>query len=72
MDAHTDGELYPFFSLQTRIEISHGIEDTQTSAYCSLGIIFVCLGIPKVDEESIPKELGNMSIKALMTSEQTR
>jgi hypothetical protein len=31
----------------------------------SLGIIFVSLGIAKVHEESIPEELGNMSIVAL-------
>jgi hypothetical protein len=29
-----------------------------------LGVIFMCLGIPKIDEESIPKELSDVSFIA--------
>src|SRR5215510_3658453 len=65
MNAYTDGELDTFGFLQPLIQISHGSEDTQTRAYCSLRIIFMRLGIPKVHEQSIPKELGNMSLIAL-------
>ena len=65
MDAQTESELDTFLALQTAIEVSHGSEDTQASPYCSLGVIFMGLGIPKVHQESIPKELGNVSVKML-------
>ena len=41
------------------------VKDTQPSTYCSLGVIFMGLGIAKVDQESIPEQLGDMSIIAL-------
>ena len=50
---------------QTCIQVSHGIENTQARTYRSLGIIFMGLGIAKVHEESIPEELGDVSIIAL-------
>jgi hypothetical protein len=50
MDADTDSELDTFRLLQTSIEVSHGIEDTQTRAYCSMRIIFMGLGIAKIDQ----------------------
>ena len=59
-----DGELDTFGLLQPLIQVSHGIEDTQTCPYCALGVIFMCLGIPKIDEESIPKELSDVSFIA--------
>ena len=64
MDAHTDSELDTFGLLQTGIEVSHRSEDTQTSTYCTLGVVFMGLGIAKVHQETIPEELGDMSIKA--------
>jgi hypothetical protein len=64
MHAYMEGELDTFGLLQTLIQVSHGIEDTQTSPYCSVGIIFVCHRIAKIDQEPIAKELGDMSIKA--------
>jgi hypothetical protein len=62
MHPYTDGELDTFGLLQTGIEVSHGIEDTQTSPYCSLGIIFVGLRIAEIDQETIAKVLGNIAI----------
>ena len=65
MDAHMNGELDTFILLQTGIEVSHGIEDTQARSYCSLGIIFVCHWIAKVHQKSIPEQLGNIPVIAL-------
>ena len=65
MDTHTDGELDTFILVQTAIEISHGSKNSQTSPYCSLGVIFVSLGIAKIDEETVTEQLGDMSIVAL-------
>ena len=48
MDTHTDSELDTLFSLQTGMEVSHRIQDTQTRTYCSVRIIFMGVGIPKV------------------------
>ena len=41
------------------------MEDTQPRAYGSLGVIFMGLGIAKIDEETIPEQLGDMSFIAL-------
>src|SRR5438105_4884921 len=65
MNPYTNSELHTFSLLQPLIQVSHGSEDTQTRSYCSLGIIFVCLGIAKVHEKSIPEQLGDMPIVAL-------
>jgi hypothetical protein len=63
MYTDTDGKLDTFGLLQMGIEVSHGSKDAQTSSDSSLGIIFMGLGIPKVHQESITKELGDMTIK---------
>src|SRR5262249_51455341 len=65
MDAHTESKLATPCLLQTLIQVFYGIEDTQARAYCSVSIIFMCLGIPKVHEETIPKELGDVPVIAL-------
>jgi hypothetical protein len=65
MDTHTDSELYTFRLLQTSIEVSHGIEDTQARAYRSMSIIFMGLRIAEIDQETITKVLGNIAIIAL-------
>src|SRR5262249_34341145 len=40
-------------------------EDTQPSPYSPLGIIVMRLRIAKVDQETIPEQLGDMPIVAL-------
>src|SRR2546425_3751043 len=65
MYPYTQSELDAFFLLQTGMQVFHLSTDSQGSSYSSLGIIFVCLGIPKVHQESISKELGDMPIVAL-------
>src|SRR5215475_6278878 len=65
MNPYTKSKLDTFLLVQTGIEVSHGSKNSQPSPYCSLGIVFMCLGIAKVHEESIPQELGDMPIVAL-------
>jgi len=49
MDAQTESELDTFFLLQTAIEFSHHIENAKARPYRSLCIIFMRLGIAKID-----------------------
>src|SRR5215471_4443220 len=65
MNPYTDGELDTFLLLQTGIEVSHGSKNSQTSSYCSLGVIFVSHRKAEVDQETIAKVLGDMPIVAL-------
>src|SRR5215471_1066824 len=61
MDAHAESELDTVSLLQILIQVSHGSEDTQPSPDGSLSIIFMCLRIAKVHQETIPQQLSNMS-----------
>ena len=61
----TESELDTFGLLQTCIQVSQSRKHSQTSPYCSLGIILMREGIAKIDEESIPEQLGDMPIVAL-------
>src|SRR5262249_42243263 len=65
MNAYADGELDAFGLLQPLIQVSQGSKNSQTSPYCSLGVIFMGLGIAEVHEETIAEELGDMPIVAL-------
>jgi hypothetical protein len=64
VDAQT-ASTTAFILLQTGIEVFHHSEDAKTSAYCSLGVIFMGLRIAKVHQESIPEQLSDMPIVAL-------
>src|SRR5262245_7552642 len=46
------------------MQVFHHGEDAQTSAYSSVCVIFVCLGIPKVDKQTVTKQLSDMPIVA--------
>src|SRR5262244_2631460 len=65
MNPYTDGELDALGLLQTGIEVSHGSKNSQPSPYCSLRIVFMRLGIAKIDQEPITQEMGNVSVKPL-------
>src|SRR5215467_7918752 len=65
MYPYTDGELDTLDLLQTLIQVSYGMEDTQARAYCSVGIIFVCHGIAEIHQQSIAQQLGNIPVIAL-------
>src|SRR5262245_39128090 len=65
MNANADSELDTFDSLQTDIQVSHRIQDTQTRPYRSLCVIFMGMGIAKIDQETIAKILGDVTLIAL-------
>jgi hypothetical protein len=54
-----------FVLFQAGLQGSYRLDDAQPSADSSLRIVFMCLGIAKVHEEPIAKELGDMAIIAL-------
>jgi hypothetical protein len=64
METQPDSELYPVCVLELLVQVVHGREDTEPSTDSTLGIIVVGLGIPKIDQEPIPKELGDVTVKA--------
>jgi len=64
MYTEPDSERNTLVSLQTGLELSHGSKDNEPNTGSTLGIIVVGLGIPKIDQESIPKELGDVTVKA--------
>src|SRR5215470_17686555 len=47
---YPDGEMDTFRLLQMGIEVSHGSKNSQPCAYCSLGVIFMGMGIAEIDE----------------------
>src|SRR5439155_5269044 len=63
MNSYTKSQGDAFFLLQPLMQVAHGIENTEPSTDGSLRIVFMRLGIPKVDQETITQELGDMSIK---------
>ena len=65
MDAHAERKLDAFGLWQPLIEGSQSMEDTQPSTDGSLCVIFMGLGIAKVHEKPIPKQLGDMAIVVL-------
>src|SRR5262245_43927647 len=40
-------------------------KNSQTSPYCSVGIILMCLGIAEIDKQTITEQLSDMPIIAL-------
>src|SRR6516162_3825826 len=65
IDTYTDGELDTFLLLKTGIEVSHGSKNSQTSPYCSVGVILMCLGIAEIDKQPVTEQLSDMPIVAL-------
>src|SRR5262249_16954131 len=65
MNPYTDGELDTFGLLQTGIEVSHGSKNSQPSPYCSLGVIFMGLGITEINKQAVTEQLSDMPIVAL-------
>jgi hypothetical protein len=65
MDADADRQLYPWVLCQTGIEPSQRLHHVEASPHGPLGVVFMRLGIPKVHQQTIPKVLCDMAIKAL-------
>src|SRR5215813_14712888 len=64
MNSYTESKLDTFILLWTGIEVSHSSKNSQTSTYCSLGIIFMGVRIAKVHEEPVTKQLGDVPVIA--------
>jgi len=65
MHPDTESKVEAFGLLQMGMQVAHGSEDTQASAYSALGVIFMGVWIAKIDQQSITKELGHISVKTL-------
>jgi hypothetical protein len=65
MHPETDTELHPFGLVQPLIQVSEGRKHAQTSPDGSLRVIFMGLGVAKIDEETISEQLRNMPIVPL-------
>src|SRR5215470_17549215 len=65
MYPYAESKLDTFLLLQTDIAVSHGSKKSQPGTYCSLGVIFMGLGITEVHEKPISEQLGDMPIIAL-------
>jgi hypothetical protein len=65
MDAKTDSQSDTSHLLQARIQHAHRLDNFQSSVHGAQGVVFVGLGIAEIDQETIPKVLGNVPIKAL-------
>src|SRR5215467_13788743 len=65
MDTETDGELDAFGLLESLIQVSQGRDHPQPSTYRPLCVIFMGLGVAKIDEKPISEQLGDMPLVAL-------
>jgi hypothetical protein len=65
MNTYTESKLDTFLSLEMGIQVSHGSKDIQACPYCSVCVIFMSVGIAKIDEETISEQLSDMSIVTL-------
>src|SRR5215471_6130071 len=63
MYTDTDGKVDIVLWCEMGRQVCHRLKDSQASPYCSLGIVLVRLGIAKIDQQSITKELGNIAVK---------
>jgi hypothetical protein len=64
MNPQTRRKLHPACLRQAGIELSQSLHDAQPGAHGALGVIFVRLGIAKVDQQAITEILRNMPLKA--------
>ena len=65
VDAHPNGEPHAFLPFQLGDQRLHRVEHAQPRPHGPLGIVFVCLGPPEVDQQRITEELGDMAVKTL-------
>ena len=65
MDAQAHGQVHPSLLRQAGIELAHGLDDAQPGPHRPLGVVFVRLGIAKVDQQAIAEILGDVAVKAV-------
>jgi hypothetical protein len=58
------GEVHPVLLPQARVELSDGLDHPEAGPHSPLGIVFVCQGVPEVDQQAIAEILGDMPLKA--------
>jgi len=63
VDADTDGNPYPVSLGELCSEGLHGRHHAKTRAYGPLGVVFMCLGIAKVDQQTIAEVLRNVPLQ---------
>src|SRR5467141_1869289 len=64
MDAEARGDPHPVALLQVGVQGLHGPDNPEPGAHGALGVVFMGLGIAKVDEQAIAEILGNVPVHA--------
>ena len=64
MDAQAHGQVHRTLLRQAGIELSEGCDYPKSGPDGPLGVVFVCQGIAKVDEDAIAQILRDMPLKA--------
>ena len=64
MDAQAHRQLHPLLLRQAGIEFPHGLHNAQAGAHGPLGVIFVRLGIAKVDQQAVAEILGDIAARS--------
>jgi len=65
VDPHPDGQADPVRLLQAGMQPLHRGNGSKACPHGALGVVFVRLGIAKVDQQAIAKVLGNVPVEAL-------
>ena len=65
MDTEAHSDPHPVALLQVGIKGLHGPDNPEAGAHGALGVVFMGLGIAKVDEQAIAEILGNVPVHAL-------
>src|SRR5713101_2447221 len=65
MDTYADRQANALLSLQAAIQRAHSLDQLQSCMDRAVGVVFMRLGITKVDQQAIPEILRDMAVKAL-------
>jgi hypothetical protein len=65
VNSQAHGQSDPMLVPEARIQAPHRFDDSQPGAHRSLGIVFVCPRIAKIDHKPITQILRDMPVKAV-------
>jgi hypothetical protein len=65
VNAKPNGKLNAILGLQAGVQLPHGLDNPQTCLHCPVRIVFVCLGIAKVNQKPVTEILCYVAVKAL-------
>jgi hypothetical protein len=65
VDTQPHGKLDAILGFHAAIQRPHGLHNPQSSAHGAVRIIFVCLGVAKVNQKPITEILRYMAVKSL-------